>query len=166
MEAEELCRITVTTRPTQRPRKGFEKAVRRPVKDGSSARGEAAVDIVFMPIMRTAKLVMIPPTSRVRCFRAIISMNTPMMPMIGEKFAGRRSCRNRLSLWMPVVDRSQAVMVVPMLAPRITPTDCSSVMIWELTKPTTMTIVAPEDWMTAVTRVPRSAAFHLLEVRF
>ncbi|CUO21471.1 Uncharacterised protein [Flavonifractor plautii] len=50
-------------------------------------------------------------------------------------------------------------MVVPILAPMMIHTACFSVIMPELTKPTTMTVVAEEDWMTAVmpapTRMPR-----------
>ena len=70
-----------------------------------------------------------------------------------------------LSEVMPDRDKSQAVMVVPILAPRMTPTDWVRLMMPELTKPTHMTMVAPEDWIKAVTSIPRRAAFHLLEVR-
>ena len=55
---------------------------------------------------------------------------------------------------MPARDRIHAVMVVPIFAPMMT------LMAWErfinpeLTKPTTMTVVAEEDWMTAVTPIP------------
>ena len=54
---------------------------------------------------------------------------------------------------------SWPVMVVPILAPMMIQTACFSVIMPELTKPTTMTVVAEEDWMTAVmpapTRMPR-----------
>jgi len=54
---------------------------------------------------------------------------------------------------------SWPVMVVPILAPMMIHTACFSVIMPELTKPTTMTVVAEEDWMTAVmpapTRMPR-----------
>ena len=45
----------------------------------------------------------------------------------------------------PLRRRICAVTVVPIFAPRITPTDCLSVMMPALTKPTTMTVVADED---------------------
>ena len=45
-------------------------------------------------------------------------------------------------------------MVVPMLAPMMIHTACCSVIIPELTKPTTITVVAEEDWMTAVMPAP------------
>ena len=59
---------------------------------------------------------------------------------------------------MPVSERIQLVIVVPMFAPMITPTAWESFMMPELTKPTTMTVVAEEDWITAVTAAPSSTA--------
>ena len=51
------------------------------------------------------------------------------------------------------------VTVVPMLAPMMIQTACLSVIMPEFTKPTTITVVAEEDWITAVmpapTRTPR-----------
>ena len=47
-------------------------------------------------------------------------------------------------------------MVVPILAPMIIHTAWRRVIMPELTKPTTITEVAEEDWMMAVTPVPRS----------
>ncbi len=63
-------------------------------------------------------------------------------------------------------DKSHDVIVVPMLAPIITPTAWCSVMIPEFTKPTTITVVAEEDWITAVTPAPRRTPFTVLEVMF
>ena len=47
------------------------------------------------------------------------------------------------------------VMLGPRIAPRITLIACRSFIIFAFTKPTTMTEVAQEDWITAVTPVPR-----------
>ncbi len=57
-----------------------------------------------------------------------------------------------------------AVIVVPTLAPNITPTDCTRVMIPALTKPTTSTVVTDDDWITAVTRAPVMAPRNALPV--
>lgn len=46
------------------------------------------------------------------------------------------------------------VMVVPMLAPKITPVACARSIIPALIKPMTITVVAEEDWMTTVTKTP------------
>ena len=54
---------------------------------------------------------------------------------------------------------SWPVIVVPMFAPMMIHTAWRSVIMPEFTKPTTMTVVAEEDWITAVmpapTRTPR-----------
>ena len=55
--------------------------------------------------------------------------------------------------------------MVPMLAPMIIPTTWESFMIPEFTKPTTITVVADEDWITAVTPIPRRTALIGLDVR-
>ena len=46
------------------------------------------------------------------------------------------------------------VMLVPITAPMMTAIACRSFIIAEFTKPTTITLVAEEDWITAVTPVP------------
>ena len=48
----------------------------------------------------------------------------------------------------------QPVMLVPMTAPMMIAMAWRSFIMAELTKPTTMTLVAEEDWITAVTPVP------------
>ena len=45
----------------------------------------------------------------------------------------------------PRIETIQPVMVVPMFAPIMTPTDWASDIKPALTKPTTMTVVAEED---------------------
>ena len=61
---------------------------------------------------------------------------------------------------------SWAVMVVPMLAPIMIHTACRSFIIPELTKPTTITVVAEEDWITAVIAAPTSTPRKRFEVSF
>ena len=51
---------------------------------------------------------------------------------------------------------SWPVMVVPILAPMMIHTACFRVMSWEFTNPTTMTVVADDDWMIAVIPAPTS----------
>ena len=52
--------------------------------------------------------------------------------------------------------RIHPVTLVPSMAPMITPMACLTFIMPELTKPTTITEVAEEDWITAVTPVPSS----------
>ena len=59
-----------------------------------------------------------------------------------------------ISALNPKMEMIQAVIVVPMLAPMMTPIACASVRSPALTKPTTITVVALEDCMTAVTPRP------------
>ena len=49
-----------------------------------------------------------------------------------------------------------AVIVVPILAPRITPMAWDRDMRPAVTKPTSMTVVTDEDWITEVTKAPVS----------
>ena len=54
----------------------------------------------------------------------------------------------------PTAEIIHAVTVVPMFAPMMTPMDCASVIKPALTKLTTITVVALDDWMRAVIRIP------------
>ncbi len=54
--------------------------------------------------------------------------------------------------------RSCTVKVVPMSAPRITPSDWRNVMSPAETKPISISVVADEDWMSAVTSAPEPTA--------
>ena len=83
-----------------------------------------------------------------------IRNTVPTSARTGVKEVGFSSIINGLSLEMPPRLKIQAVTVVPMFAPMITPMDCRRVMIPELTKPTTITVVAEELWITAVTPRP------------
>ena len=78
----------------------------------------------------------------------------PISARMGVKLEGFSSWRNRLSPSIPPRDRIQAVTVVPTLAPIMTLMACPRVIMPELTKPTTITVVAEEDWMTPVTARP------------
>ena len=66
---------------------------------------------------------------------------------------------------IPLSAVSHAVTAVPTFAPRMTLMAWPSSMVPELTKPTTMTVVADEDWMMAVTPRPKRKPLNLLEVR-
>ena len=64
----------------------------------------------------------------------------------------------------PKMEMIQAVIVVPMFAPIITPMAWARVSSPALTKPTTITVVALEDWTSAVTPSPESIPLNGLEV--
>ena len=55
---------------------------------------------------------------------------------------------------MPERQIIQPVILVPMIAPMIMAMAWRSFIMAEFTKPTTMTLVAEEDWITAVTPAP------------
>lgn len=59
-----------------------------------------------------------------------------------------------------------AVIVVPTLAPMMTPIDCDIVISPADTKPTTSTIVTDELWITEVTKAPLIAAENRFLVSF
>ena len=78
----------------------------------------------------------------------------PISASTGVNDAGLSSCTQRLLLSMPARLRNHAVTVVPTFAPMMTLMAWRSVIRPEFTKPTTMTVVADELWMIAVTPRP------------
>ena len=166
-EADELWIIAVRTAPTTIPRTGLEKAVIALAKDGLSARPATEPLMVSIPNMRMAKPIRMPPTSlRLDSLLPLIISTMPTAASTGEKEEGFKSFNQSVSPWMPVKDSNHDVMVVPILAPIIIPTAWESFIMPELTKPTTITVVAEEDWITAVTPAPRSTANNFLAVSF
>ena len=122
----------------------------------SSRSGSIAPDIMLIPYMRTANPSMIPPIFLLVVFFANIQRAIPpsaTMPVSIVVFRylvtlapdPPRLFRHRI----------QPVILVPRMAPRTTPIACRTFIMPELTKPTTMTDVADDDWITAVTPVPR-----------
>ena len=68
------------------------------------------------------------------------------MAIIGPRTEGWRRVKIKLPLpEIPESRRIWAVIVVPMLAPIIMPTVCSSFITPALTKPTHMTVVVAEE---------------------
>lgn len=86
--------------------------------------------------------------------------------MMGPKDWGFISTMKMLSEEISPRRRICAVTVVPMLAPMMMPTVCSSFMIPELTKPTHMTVVAAEEWIRPVTRAADQDAFEDIAGQF
>ena len=158
--------IAVRIVPARIPATGLENLRRRPVNSGTSARGFTAPLIDSIPNISTANPRRMVPISFLRELLVKVRRLIPTSARTGEKELGFRRLIKKLLLSIPVRLRSQEVMVVPIFAPMMMPTACVSFMIPEFTNPTTMTVVADEDWMTAVTHIPRSTAFHLLEVKF
>mgnify|MGYP007028160160 CR=1 FL=1 len=88
-------------------------------------------------------------------------MNSPMdlRLLLPEKISGRAMARSgranaAMSTLNPKIEIIQAVTVVPILAPIITLMDSARVSSPALTKLTTITVVAEEDWIRAVISTP------------
>ena len=141
----------VSTAPAASPSRGFWNMVNSCMKAGSLASGSTAVLMVSMPNISTAKPSRICAQSFCLSFFENRMMTTPTAASTGVKVVGFRSCTSRLSPSRLARLRIHDVAVVPMLAPMMTPT---------------ITVVAEDDWMTAVTSAPSSTPFSLLEVSF
>ena len=147
--------MPVRIAPASTPRMGLENIRKNFVKFGSLRSPETEPDSDSMPNISVAKPSRMRPVS----FFLPLPVRYRMMPITastGVNDDGFSSCRNRLSPLMPDSDSSHAVTVVPMFAPMITGIDCRRLRSPELTKPTTMTVVADDDWITAVTARPVS----------
>ena len=68
----------------------------------------------------------------------------PIIARIGVNDVGFKRLTQMFELSIPVKLRIQDVMVVPTFAPIIIPIACLRLIIPELTKPTTITVVAEE----------------------
>ena len=163
-EAAEDWMMPVKAAPTRTPSRGLVKAVIRSVNSGISASGATAPLISSMPYMRMEKPIITRPTSRRRCFLEPIISRMPASASRGEKFLGFRKLTKKLSLSMPVRDSSHAVSVVPMLDPMMTPMVCPSSITPEFTRPTSITVMAEEDWMAMVIPAPSSRLLMGVEV--
>ncbi len=141
---------------------GLENKSRIFVNSGTSANGLTAADMVSIPIISTAKPIRIVAAFLCFSFPEKSSRITPTRAKICEKAEGFKSCITKLPLSMPVRLKIHDVIVVPTLAPIMIPMAWDSFIIPELTNPTTITVVAEEDWITAVTPAPNSTARHLL----
>ena len=72
----------------------------------------------------------------------------------GRAMARRGRAKAAISTLNPKIEMIQAVTVVPILAPIMTLMDSASVSSPALTKLTTITVVAEEDWIRAVINTP------------
>ncbi len=118
---------------------------------GESFIPDIAPDIELSPMKRTPKPIIASPHLEIFCFLTNMRINTPASRITGAAFSSLKETRS-------------AVTVVPTLAPRMTPAACVSVISPELTKLTTMTVHAEEDWTTAVKNTPTKIAIKRLVV--
>ena len=112
-----------------------------------------------IPINRIPKPITILEISFVDLLFPASIRTTPRITATGARFAGLKNLAHS------TLDTSQPVTVVPILAPMMTPIAWDRFMIPALTKPTTMTVVADELWMTAVITAPRSTPISLFLVK-
>ena len=122
--------------------------------------------MVDMPTKMMPKPMMIEASSLMRSRLDKSRINAPTAMHSGANDVGLISAISVDWLEMSPRRRIWPVIVVPMFAPIITATPCVSRMMPALTKPTTMTDVAEELWMTAVTTAPSNTPLKRLFVSF
>ena len=121
------------------------------IKTWLSCRGFMESLIIFMPMKRMPSPATICPQYRTDGLLINTTRATPTKASSGAMTPTSRAM-------------SCPVMVVPMLAPMMIHTACRRVIMPEFTNPTTITVVAEEDWMTAVMPAPTSTPKMRLEV--
>ena len=143
-EAAELWMIAVMTRPVRTPRMGFLNDTRILAKAGESASGSTDPLMRSIPYMRMANPTR--PLPRSFLFSRFDTMIRiiPINASNGEKESGFSILIKILSLEIPIRLMIQAVIVVPIFEPMITPTVLLRSMMPELTRPTSMTVTAEE----------------------
>jgi len=116
--------------------------------------------MVCIPTIRMENPSIMSPTFLKPDFFTNILKIIPMIATIAEIVAVDSSCAIPFEPSMYDRHKIQPVTLVPMLAPMMIPIACATFIIPEFTKPTTITVVAEEDWMIAVTAVPSSTPFN------
>ena len=87
----------------------------------------------------------------------------PAREKTGTKVAEEKTRATPLLPSAPARVRSQPVTVVPIWEPRSKVMLCATFIIPALTNPTTITVAAEEDWIMAVTKMPRNRPLTGLE---
>ena len=136
--------MAVTAAPTTTPSIGFSKSRKRFLNSGTFANPSTAFDMVSIPNISVAKPSKIVPVSLLLLDFKNIVITMPKTARTGVNEVGFKSFTKRLSPSIPASDKIQAVTVVPMFAPIITFIAWRSFITPELTKPTTITVVAEE----------------------
>ena len=136
--------IAVRTAPAITPKIGFLNIRNNSWKAGTSLSPETAPVIVSIPNIRVANPRRTIPISFFLLLLVNIKSTIPMSARTGVKEEGFKSFRNILLPEIPLRLKIHAVTVVPILAPIITWIACLSVISFEFTKPTTITVVAEE----------------------
>ena len=105
---------------------------------------ESQIKKIFIPNINVANPINIKETFLFLSDLQAISIITPIIISTGVNEVGLNIFSQNVSPLIPPKLSIHAVTVVPIFAPIITPMDCLSVIIPELTKPTTITVVAEE----------------------
>ena len=137
--------IAVNNAPANTPNIGFVNNKNNCEKAGTSAKPLTDEDIVSIPNIKVAKPSKIKPVSFLESFLTNIYKIIPIKASIGVNEVGFKSLIKILEPSIPPRDKIQEVIVVPILAPIITLIACLNDIRPELTKPTTITVVALED---------------------
>ena len=140
-EADELWIIAVNNAPTAIPIKGFSKLETILTNSGELRNGTIAPDIISIPINKIPSPAAIVPIASNRLLLKNAINATPINAITGANAV----ISNAINC---------PVIVVPMFAPIITQTAFSSFINPALTNPTVITVVADEDWMSAVINAP------------
>ncbi len=152
IEAEALCRTLVSSMPASTPSRGLENAVTVSRKTASSFSGATAPLMALMPNISTANPIRISPRCTTACRFPAIRRMMPATAITPVSVAvDKRSIQPPLRADSATI---HPVILVPRIAPITIPIAWRTFIIPELTKPTTITEVAEEDWITAVTPVP------------
>ena len=109
--------------------------------------------IIFIPRKSMPRPVIILPTCFIFSFFANIIKAAPINTNSGATSP------------IPTASRTPFI-VAPILAPIIMPTVCERVIRPEFTKPTSITVVADDDWISAVIKVPIITPLNVVEVNF
>ena len=165
-DADDDCITAVSTAPTIIPSTGFVNSVKRFVNCGTSVSGFTAPDICSIPNISTAKPRRIVPIFFFLSVLLVMKRIIPITASIGVKDEGLSIFIKKLSPLIPERLSIHDVTVVPTFAPIIMPTACLSCIIPAFTKPTTITVVADDDCIIAVTPRPSTKPFSGFDASF
>ena len=166
IETDEDCKTAVRTAPATTPRMGFENIVINCVNSGTPLSFSVAPDIISNPNISRPKPTIIVPAVFFLSDFVNIAKTIPTTAIIAVSVSKLKIFIIPEASPPPNEDRltSHAVAVVPIFAPIITPITCESFIRPEFTKPTIITVVADEDWISAVTAAPKITPFTGFEV--
>ena len=139
------------------------------LNNGSSESGETASVIKNMPVNKTPKPMQISPAMRIFVFLQAIMITIPTSAVTDAIDIGFKKLSIALApALLPISPtlKMTEVTVVPILAPIMIPIALRNFNTPALTKPTTITVVAEELCIAAVTTKPNSSPLKTLLVIF